>query len=435
MAALRPEERARLAAVREFELARLVGDGDIAEGLLRLRIAERRAYRRVPPLPPARAQQQEQESAAQQDSSGSSRRRGRRGGASRRRTTDSNATVEPDAQRQDDVTGSAMMAPQEKTPQQQPQQQPQQPPGLQKAALVPRSGEAPPAPQAPAQAAAGLMEIDARDKRLLSPSKPAPATADSPPTSQQPAPKRQLLPPSSRPPSAPPSPPSTSPLSPRTPPNKPSRAKPPTATSFLPRPLAIGKPKPPPTTPTKPPSSSSPPQTEVQSKTASATPTTPTRVRPRRLELGDPPPGSYAPVPPLIPPGDAKQPGDPCPPPTGSSAPVPPPADAKHPGGKQSATRAKKKADPNEILTRYECVDCFGFSWSKSPCPHSKMHTHPRKCFYEWCFVWECQDCCTSHVQHCETCRREHSNTPAPQQQCDSVSDSDCSCDLSFLDD
>ena len=39
MAALRPEERARLAAVREFELARLVGDVDIAEGLLRLRIA------------------------------------------------------------------------------------------------------------------------------------------------------------------------------------------------------------------------------------------------------------------------------------------------------------------------------------------------------------------------------------------------------------
>ena len=95
MAALRPEERARLAAVREFELARLVGDGDIAEGLLRLRIAERRAYRRVPPLPPTRAQQQDQESEAQQDTGGSRRRRGRRGGASRRRTDDGNALVKP----------------------------------------------------------------------------------------------------------------------------------------------------------------------------------------------------------------------------------------------------------------------------------------------------------------------------------------------------
>eukprot|EP00966_Prymnesium_polylepis_P073950 1715947-Prymnesium_polylepis.1 len=66
------------------------------------------------------------------------------------------------------------------------------------------------------------------------------------------------------------------------------------------------------------------------------------------------------------------------------------------------------------------------------------MHTHPRKCFYEWCFVWECQDCCTSQVKHCETCRleagrQEYSNT-APQH-CDSGSDSELSCDLSFLDD
>eukprot|EP00966_Prymnesium_polylepis_P221532 5124935-Prymnesium_polylepis.1 len=29
------------------------------------------------------------------------------------------------------------------------------------------------------------------------------------------------------------------------------------------------------------------------------------------------------------------------------------------------------------------------------------MHTHPRKCFYEWYFVWECQDCCTSTRPTC----------------------------------
>ena len=48
-------ERALFMAARDYEFARLVGDGDIVEGLLRLRVAERRAARRVPIHTPAPA--------------------------------------------------------------------------------------------------------------------------------------------------------------------------------------------------------------------------------------------------------------------------------------------------------------------------------------------------------------------------------------------
>ena len=432
MAALRPEERARLAAVREFELARLVGEGDIAEGLLRLRIAERRAYRRVPPLPPARAQQHGEESAAQQATGGSSHRRGRRGGASRRRAVDGNTLVDPSAQQQGNETGPAAVAPQPDQPQQQPQQHQQRPPGLLQTAPVPHESGAPPVPQAPAQIGVAAMTIEARDKRLLSPPKPAPTTVNSPPTSQPPAPKRQLLPPSSHPPSAPPSPPSASPLHPCSPPSTPPRSKPPTTTIFLPRPLAIRKLHSPPFTPTNPPSS--PPTTVAQSKTATAAPHTPTRVRPRRLELGDSPS-------------------------TGSPAPVPPPtpSDAKHAGGQINMGDAKQPKykssgeDWNPIVTKYYCFDCMSedSEWlRKDPClkpghSNQETHTHPRICFHSNHDVYDCEACLSGHRNHCLTCRQApveprptyHSSSDSDSDRyCDFCSESEC-CDLSFLDD
>ena len=437
MAAMRAEERARLAALREFELARLVGDGDIDAGLMRLRIADRRAYRRVPPLP-ARAQQQEaEESAAQQATGGSSRRRGRRGGASRRRTADGDALPGPEAQRQDEGSDTAAVAPQPGQPQQQPQQQ-QQPTGLLLAAPMPHESEALPVPQASAQIVATAMTIEARDKRLLSPPKPAPATADSPPASQQPAPKRQLLPPSSLPPSAPPSPPSVSPLLSKSPPSTPPRSKPPSVTKFLPRPLAIRKLNSPPFTPTKPQPQPSTPTTEAQSTTALAAPFTPIRVRPRRLELGDSPS-------------------------TGSPAPVPPspPSDAKHTGGQTETGDAKqpeynssapvKGEEWNSIVTRYYCFDCISddSEWlRKEPClkpghSNQETHTHPRICFHTNHDVYDCEACLSGHRSHCLTCQRApvepryayHSSSDSDSDRyCDFRSDSEC-CDLSFLDD
>ena len=71
-------ERAAFAAERDYRFALLVGDGDIAEGLLRLRIAERRAAHRVPIHTMAHAPGPKQQSTAAQAAGAAAKKRQRR---------------------------------------------------------------------------------------------------------------------------------------------------------------------------------------------------------------------------------------------------------------------------------------------------------------------------------------------------------------------
>ena len=249
------ETRARVAALREFELARLVGDGDVAEGLMRLRIAERRAARRVP-LPPQQscAPEHEQQPGAQPSSS---RRRGRRGKRESTCSAPSDPTLPAD-QPDPPVTPNTSCMPS--------MQHSMLPAAAADAAVTADAGadDQPPAqalPHPPGLDAIIRSSSESSGKRLHSPLPPAAPSqqAASPAT---PAAKRQLLtegpaglPPSSLPPSPPSSPLPSPPASPPAPPPR----RPPhyCNTLLLPRQLVV-KPSPPPKPPPSPKPSSRP---------------------------------------------------------------------------------------------------------------------------------------------------------------------------------
>ena len=241
------ETRARAAALREFELARLVGDGDVAEGLMRLRIAERRAARRVP-LPPHQvgAPEPVQDDGAQPSAS---RRRGRR--AKRSSACSAPAAPAPPSDPPEPVPSSTACMP----------CMPQSQSSAADAAVAVTAdadADAQPLTQAlpppPGLDAIIRSSSEAAHKRLHSPS-PTPAVTSHPATPTAPAAKRQLVPP---PPPLPPAPPSLPPSPPSSPPTSPPprpRRPPCCNTLLLPRQLVVKPsplPKPPP--PPKPPS-------------------------------------------------------------------------------------------------------------------------------------------------------------------------------------